>query len=320
MPELPDHGLTRIACACGVFDGIHLGHQKILQTLRQEAEQKKAAPVVITFSPHPRSVLEGKEGPGLLISEAHKLKLLEQQGIAATIILPFSQQLAAQPPREFARDIFFHCPPKIVSICIGENWRFGIQASGTAKLLAELGQKAGINVIRVPLQSMGNEIVSSSRIRLLLQQGDLESCRKLLGHRFSIYGPVTHGRGIAAGDLHCPTANLQPGNQIFPPSGIYAATAKLHFTSDAPCLPGVCYLGYAPTFPGIKHEKPAVEMHLFDFHNDLYGQKIEIFPIVRLREDRRFDSVHELARQITLDLTAARKILAKEIQTSPLEL
>lgn len=302
---LREAGIARVAIACGVFDGLHRGHQQILDALHRQAAATGAAAVVVTFSPHPRALLQPDASRLLLLSDAHKRHILTRLGIDATVVLPFTPEFAAMEPDRFITEALL-AGPTLTAVCVGEQWRFGRDGTGDTALLRRVGERHGFTVSAVPELAIAGELVSSTRIRTALEAGDLQSCRKLLGRPFSIYGPVEHGRGIATDRLHYPTANVVPDNEVYPPTGIYAAAAVRGDGPDEERFPGVCYLGYSPTFPGQAGPRPTVEMHLFDFHDDIYGANLEIEFLHFIRQDCRFPTPEALAVQIGHDVAEAR--------------
>jgi riboflavin kinase / FMN adenylyltransferase len=304
--DLPGYGLHRAGFAIGIFDGVHRGHQAIMAELRARCEAVGAAAVAYTFDPHPRAVLSPDGAPDLIVSPMHKLALLERLGLDATVVLPFNRALAATEPAEFVRRELLPAGLEVPVLCVGQTWRFGRGAAGTVDLLHRLGAEHGFTAVGVPLVPDAGGPVSSSRIREALATGDLPLAERLLGRPFSIRGRVALGKGIATTELRYPTANVTPGNDCFPPVGIYAATAWLDEPAGRRRLPGVLYLGYSPTFVADAPPKPFVEMHIFDFHEDIYGRDLEVDFNHPIRPDARFAGASDLAAQIALDVQAAR--------------
>jgi riboflavin kinase / FMN adenylyltransferase len=309
LGQLAEFGLRRVVLTCGVFDGLHRGHQEILARLRYLAEQHQAAPVMLTFDPHPRRVLTPDKAPRLLLSTDHKLHLLSQLGLAATVVLPFTRELSRLSAEAFLDHYLWQSGLELRTICVGERWRFGHQAGGDVALLARQGAVHGVAVEAMAELRDAQGVVSSTRLRQAVESGDLATCQDLLGRPFSLMGRVAHGKGIATTDLNAPTANIASDNEVFPPRGIYVATAVLHdaTTGTARRLPGVLYLGDSPTFIRDQPPRPFVEMHIFDFHEDLYGQILEVEFLHYLRPDAKFDSAAALREQITRDIAAARE-------------
>jgi riboflavin kinase / FMN adenylyltransferase len=309
VSDLPKVGITRAALACGVFDGLHRGHQSIVDTVLAQAAATDAAPVIITFSPHPMSVVRPDMQPKLLFSEDHRLRLLRSSQAVATVVIPFTPEIAQVPPVEFVEQHLLGSGVEITAVCVGEDWRFGHRAGGDTTLLAELGDNHGFAVSAVPKLESDGTPISSTRIRQAVNAGDLAAAEDLLGRRFSIAGTVAYGKGMGAEVMGCPTANIILEDHICPPNGIYAAEALLYALDEdesAERLQGAVYVGHSPT---VSDTQPlTLEIHCFDFHRNIYGRKLEVAFISRVREDRTFGSIAALREQIARDLCDVRKI------------
>jgi riboflavin kinase/FMN adenylyltransferase len=300
--ELAAHGLDRISVACGTFDGVHIGHQAILNAAHAAGEETDASPVVLTFSPHPRAVIRPDTCPPLLISEAHKQLLMKRLGMAATVTVPFDEAMSQLSAHDFIRSVLLAEGLATTSVCVGSQWRFGHKATGTLSCLRTAGENYGFESIGIDEVSIDGATVSSTRIRAAITAGNLNLCERLLGRPFSICGEVGHGKGIASSELNYPTANIIAGNGAYPPAGIYVARA---IRGEA-TLPGVCYLGYSPTFVPDKPKLPFVEMHIFDFSADLYGELLEVEFLHFLRADAHFEDKTSLLAQIEKDVAQCR--------------
>lgn len=310
IQQLPRFGIRRIAIACGVFDGLHRGHQMILATLRECARDSGAAAVIITFEPHPRVVLRPAEPPQRLLSQRHKIHLLKQAQMDALVIIPFTPALAQLRPEEFIDRLLAGNDLEITAFCVGETWRFGHKAQGDTTTLKRLGEQHHFAVIPVPPVLVDGQPVSSTRIREALRAGELERVRQLLGRNFSIMESVKFGKGIATSDLNCPTANIACGNELFPRRGVYAARVRIHRDhGNMETYGGVLYVGDSPTFMADPPAAPNVEIHIFDFNREIYGEMVEVELLEFLREDRKFVSVERLKEQIADDVATARKLV-----------
>lgn len=309
LAQLAALGIRRAVLTFGIFDGLHRGHQAIVARLLELAHAEHAAPVVVTFEPHPERILCPGKAPRLVMGAAHKRHLLAQMGIAATVVMPFTPEFAQLPPERFLHDVLLASGLELRGICVGRHWRFGHRGQGHTGTLAEFGRAHGFPVCPVAETPLAGAPVSSTRLRQAIAAGDLAACRELLGRSYSLYGRVAFGKGIATSELHYPTANVASENELFPPLGIYAASAVLPSAegSQADRLPGVLYLGQAPTYFDRPPERPFVEMHIFDFSGDIYGQTLEVELLDFIRGDRKFPSPAELARQIALDVAEARR-------------
>lgn len=293
--------IPRVAVALGVFDGVHLGHQAILSELAKAAEDTDAIPVALFFSPHPRDVL-CPPGPKYLTSPECKSKLLCRYGAEYSAVVEFDRELASLEAEEFLEKYFLNCRAEVTAFCVGSNWRFGRgNAAGTADLenwAAAHGRQARI----VPCVEVGGETVSSTRIRAMVEKGELEMAAGLLGRKFAVSGTVVHGNGVGR-RIDCATANIVDDRHILPPEGVYAADAEL----DGRRIRGIVYVGKAPTIRGDAGSL-WVELHLFDIEEDLYGKFLSVSFLRFMRPSIRFSSPEELGRQIQLDIAAARAL------------
>ncbi len=291
----------RVAVALGVFDGVHVGHQAILSELTGAAEETNAVPVALFFSPHPRDVLF-PPGPKYLTSPECKSELLCRYGAEYSAVVEFDRELASLDAEEFLERYFLSCGAEVTAFCVGSNWRFGRgNAAGTVELekwAAAHGRQARI----VSCVELGGETVSSTRIRAMIEKGDLDTAALLLGRDFAVSGTVVHGNGIGR-RIDCATANIVDDRHILPPEGVYAADAEL----DGRRIRGIVYVGKAPTIRG-DSGPPWVELHLFDIEEDLYGKFLSVSFLRFIRPSIRFSSPEELGRQIQLDIAAARAL------------
>ncbi len=296
-----------IVLAIGVFDGVHRGHQRVFQTLRTLAQECAATPVALFFDPPPRVVLRPQDPTPLLVTWQEKVRLLAEQGVAKAIRHPFTRKFASESPEAFVHEQLLGNPAlKIHAICVGTEWRFGAGGAGDVPHLQALTASAGVRVVPVEPLLFQGERISSTRIRKALLQGDFSLATQMLGRPFSLTGQVVHGMGKAATDLHCPTANLDNEGLLLPPYGVYAAHTRIQGGTP---LPGIIYIGDAPTFRGEGNGRPIVELHLFQDAGDLYGKAIRVEPVRFLRESRVFPSHQALADQIQTDIRQAKEAL-----------
>ncbi len=296
-----------IVLAIGVFDGVHRGHQRVFQTLRTLAQECAATPVALFFDPPPRVVLRPQDPMPLLVTWQEKVRLLAEQGVAKAIRHPFTRKFASESPEAFVHEQLLGNPAlKIHAICVGTEWRFGAGGAGDVPHLQALTASAGVRVVPVEPLLFQGERISSTRIRKALLQGDFSLATQMLGRPFSLTGQVVHGMGKAATDLHCPTANLDNEGLLLPPYGVYAAHTRIQGGTP---LPGIIYIGDAPTFRGEGNGRPIVELHLFQDAGDLYGKAIRVEPVRFLRESRVFPSHQALADQIQTDIRQAKEAL-----------
>ena len=297
----------KFVLAFGVFDGVHRGHQAILQQLRLLAAKHDALPAVFFFHPSPKAVLFPDQAPKMLYPLFEKQALFEEAGILHRVCLPFTRELAQLEPQEFLDQYLFSTGLALAGFCVGEDWRFGARNSGDAQLLKNIAGERGLEVRIVPVLEVNGAPVSSTRIRRAIQRGDFAEAALLLGRPWRICGKVTRGRGLAGTGLECPTANLEDPELLLPPWGIYAARASLQ--GQGKPLEGIIYIGDAPTVRKDDSPQVIVELHLFDFSGNLYDQEIRIEPVQFLRESRKFPNEEALKTQIHQDINQAREIL-----------
>jgi riboflavin kinase/FMN adenylyltransferase len=304
------YGIDRIVAAFGVFDGVHLGHRRILDRVLDLARQTNAVPTVITFDTHPRVVVSSFTPPLLLTTVPQRLRLLADAGMQAAVLLPFGPAMASMSPSSFLHTyVFASGGPEVLGVCIGSGWRFGSGGTGDVDALASVALPFGCRVESVAEAAADGRTISSTRIREAVQRGQLDQAAALLGRPFSISGTVRRGKGIGTAKLGYPTANLQDPDILLPPSGVYAARARR--AEQRAVLPGVVYVGNSPTFvpEGTPPPPRIVELHLFGVAESLYGEDIEIDFVSMIRPDARFASADELKTQIGCDIAAARRLL-----------
>ncbi len=285
----------------GNFDGVHLGHQAILGRVRRRAREMGGQAIAVTFEPHPLKLLRPEMDLPLLTTLAQKLELLAGCGLDVVVVLPFTREFASLPARDFVGQYF--CERlRAREVVIGHDYCFGRGREGNADLLREMGQVSGFTVQVVWAVESDAAVVSSSLIRAMVRLGKVAEARRLLGRPYAVVGQVVRGKGRGGKLLGVPTANIRPRNELLPASGIYAVRVR----RGAEILPGVANIGTCPTFDGCA---ASLEVHLLEFAGDLYGEDLGVDFVARLREERRFPSVADLAAQIHADIAAARQIL-----------
>lgn len=301
--------------AAGFFDGVHRGHQRVIKSALDAARLSGAALWVLTFEDHPLKILTPDRAPPLLTSSEHKARLLSGMGVDGCLSLPFNRTWASLNPTDFL-DRLLRETPNWRALFIGRDWRFGKQAAGNTLILRRWARENGVTITTVPPALCNGRPVSSTRIREAVATGQLDLAARLLGRPFSLLGTVRHGRGIGR-RLGYPTANLTPDNEVQPPVGVYAAAVGLE---NLPPREAVVNIGIRPTFGPAASSgptdgtncRPAIEAHLLDGTADLYGRRVEVFFIARLRDECRFDSAADLQTQIAADVKTARMVLAKK--------
>lgn len=292
--------------AIGIFDGIHIGHRRVLaRVLNLRGARRDRA--VLTFDPHPAAVLRPDRSPPRIMSLEHRIRILESVGLDAVIVVRFTAHIASMSPEDFIQKVIV--PMKARDIFVGENFCFGKSKSGNTDEFKRLGRSYGINVGVVRPVKNGSRIVSSTRVRKLITSGRLKEAEKLLKRPVSVLGTVVGGdkRGKSLG---VPTANIDPHHEVVPPGGVYAVKVD-----DGRSLrDGVLNIGYRPTFYDKKVRtvrEPLIEVHIMDFDRELYGRSLEIFFIKKLRSEKRFRTQKNLVRAIGSDMRKARDVLEK---------
>lgn len=283
----------------GNFDGLHLGHRKILEKVRERAGKLGCASVVYTFEPHPLKVVAPGKSPPLILDPEKKTELVASLGIDYMVIARFTKGFAAKHPRQFVLEELV--PLRVREVWVGHDFSFGKGKSGTAEYLEALGRELGFSVRVASAYRKGGDVVSSSRIRGLVAVGRVGEAGRLLGRPFSIRGRVV--RGMDRGkELGFPTANLEARSELLPADGVYAAYAVL----EGKRIEAVVNVGTAPTFGG---KERCIEAHILGFRGDIYGKDIEVEFVRRLRGERAFASMDALARRISKDAERAGRIL-----------
>jgi riboflavin kinase/FMN adenylyltransferase len=286
----------------GVFDGVHRGHQQIIQELTTGAHANEAPAVVLTFDPHPATVLTGHELKCLTLPD-ERADLFGQLGVDIVITERFTRELSAVSALDFMRRLTRQLGLR--HLLIGYDFALGKGREGNAARLTEIGSELGYTVEVVPALGDESGVISSTEIRKLIEVGNVAEARRLLGHPYSLHGPVIHGDGRGK-TIQVPTANIDyPKDKMIPPKGIYACWAYL----DDQKYQAAINIGTNPTFTPDK-QTPNVEVHLLDFHlGDIYGEDLRLEFVARLRDELKFDSVDVLLEQIWKDVESTRTIL-----------
>lgn len=288
-----------VALAIGVFDGLHLGHQEVIEAAREHARQHHGQAVVMTFEPHPLQVLRPEAAPRRLHGPRYQSRLLEQLGVAGVLTCPFTPEVAGMTAEVFVEALVRACRP-LGCISVGYTWSFGRNRSGNIHALMDLGQAHHFAVYGVPPICVDGQVVSSTLIREAVVAGDLARAARLLGRAHGLFGRVEEGRRLAR-QWGVPTANLQPDADLLPPYGVYAVSAAI----DGQWRPGVANLGLRPTVE-TGQTRPRLEVHVFDWAGDLYGRDLEVRLEAFLRPEQAFAGVESLRAQILEDVRQAR--------------
>lgn len=295
--ERPAHWVQPVL-ALGNFDGVHRGHQKVLDRLIRTASERGATSVVMTFDPHPPRVVRPDKAPALLMTKAQRLEALQSAGVHGAAIVRFTPELSRWDPETFVKAVLVDWL-RVSEVWVGTNFLFGRDRAGNYTLLRALGARHGFKTEKIDPVRYKDFVVSSTRIRRLAGEGRVDEAGALLGHQYFLDGTVIKGaaRGRTIG---FPTANLCTENELVPPCGVYATTATL----DGVVRPSVTNIGTRPTVE--TSGPPTIETHIFNFDGDVYGRSIRIGFVQRLRDERAFDTVDALRIQIGADCDRAR--------------
>jgi riboflavin kinase/FMN adenylyltransferase len=299
---LQDAGVNGVWLTIGKFDGVHLGHQSIIQELTAGAHAAGVPAVVLTFDPLPSVVLRGRRDSFYLTMPEEKAVLLGELGIDLVVTHPFNHEVAQLSAEQFLRQLDAHLGLK--QLWVGHDFTLGHNREGDVPRLRQIGEEIGFGVQEIAAVRQDGEIVSSSRIRSLLEAGSVEPAGKLLGRAFTVSGEVISGDGRGR-KLGIPTANLDiPKERVVPGAGVYASWVYRKGNK----YQAVTNVGVRPTFEN-EPVPPRVEPHIIDFDEDLYGEEITVSFEARLRGEQRFSSVEALVAQIKTDIEKARVVL-----------
>ncbi len=292
----------------GVFDGVHCGHDAIIRRLLDVAREKKGEGVVVTFWPHPRLFLT-PEGAGLkyLSTLREKRELFDKKGVDHFIIVPFTRELSNYSSEKFIKEIIVG-KVKAKHLIVGFNHHFGKNREGSFETLKSLAGKYKIEVEQVDARVVGNQNVSSTRIREALNSGDILLANRLLGYHYSLNGTIIGGKKIGR-SLGFPTANVLPKERykLIPKDGVYAVYVNLGDNT----LNGMLNIGLRPTLSNGENGK-SIEVHIFDFQHQIYGKDVQVRFVGRIRDEVKFSSVEHLVEQLKRDKTIAQDILSAE--------
>ena len=303
FPDDPAPRWHNPVLALGNFDGLHRGHAKILDRVRRRAGERGGTPAAMTFDPHPPRVVRPDKAPPLLMTTEQRLEALGRAGMQGVAVVRFTHDMSLWDPETFVRNVlvdWLH----VVEVWVGANFLFGHDRAGTFSVLRTLGSRYGFRAEKIDPVRYKDFVVSSTRVRRLVAEGRVDEAGALLGHHYFIDGVVV--RGAARGrEIGFPTANLQTGNELLPPAGVYATTA----TIDETAYPAVTNVGMRPTFGDA--DRLQIETHLLRGGRDLYDARIRLSFVQRLRDERRFPDVDALRAQIEADVRAAQRLFAR---------
>jgi riboflavin kinase / FMN adenylyltransferase len=294
---------TSPVLALGNFDGLHRGHRKILDRVRRVAGERGGTAVVMTFDPHPPRIVRPDKAPPLLMTKAQKLEAIAATGIQGAAIVRFTPELSRWDPETFVRAVLVEWL-HVSEVWVGANFLFGHDRAGNFTMLRSLGARYGFKAEKIDPVRYRDFVVSSTRVRRLIGEGRVDEAGALLGHHYYIDGAVVRGdrRGRTLG---FPTANLCTDNELLPPHGVYATTARIGSVVRA----SVTNVGTRPTVDA--SGRTTIETHVFDFDREIYGASVRVGFVQRLRDERAFDSLDALRAQIAEDSRAARMLFGR---------
>lgn len=290
----------------GTFDGVHIGHQKVLSNLVLSAEKNNASSVLLTFFPHPRMVLQKNTDIKLINTLEERIELLKKTGLDSLVIHEFTEDFAEITALEFVKNVLVdHL--KIANLIIGYDHRFGKNREGNFDQLSEYGNIFGFEVNKISQQEIDHITISSTKIRKAIELGNIEEANRYLGYHFMLKGEIVKGNNLGE-KIGFPTANLsiKESYKLLPKTGSYIVKSEL----ENQTVYGMMNIGYNPT---VKGKKQTIEIHFFDFNKDLYGKKIQIDVLKFLRDEQKFDSVEVLKKQLVNDRQKSLKIIADNL-------
>lgn len=285
----------------GTFDGVHIGHQKIIETLNTIKSDSVEKSMILTFFPHPRMVLDHRNDIKMLTTMEEKIQLLERYGLNELIIEPFTPEFSRLSALDFVRNILVN-RLNLKKLVIGYDHQFGKNREGNFDQLIEYGELYDFSVQKISAQEIKKVSVSSTKIRKAIENGDMETANSYLGYAYLLTGEIVKGKGIGR-KINFPTVNLsiKEDYKLIPKKGVYIVKARFNQTTF-----GIMNIGFRPTVGG---SGQTIEIHLLDFQGDLYGEKMQIAVLKRLRDEKKFESVEQLSEQISKDEKAAREWL-----------
>ena len=303
FPDEPPPRWHNPVLALGNFDGLHRGHMKIIDRVRQRAGERGGTPAAMTFEPHPPRVLRPDKAPSLLMTREQKIEALGRSGMQGVALVTFTRELSLWDPETFVKTVlvdWLH----VVEVWVGANFLFGHDRAGTFSVLRTLGMRHGFRAEKIDPVRYKDFVVSSTRVRRLVSEGRVDEAGALLGHHYFIDGDVVAGAGRGR-EIGVPTANLLTVNELVPPGGVYATLA----TVDGVVFPSVTNIGLRPTFGDVT--APVIETHLLNVERDLYGRSVRLSFVQRMRDERAFPDVDALRAQIDADVRSARRLFGQ---------
>ncbi|WP_417760142.1 bifunctional riboflavin kinase/FAD synthetase [Shewanella sp.] len=288
----------------GNFDGVHRGHAEVVGNLVKRAHHLGLPAMAMTFEPQPQELFCGDNAPARLSLLADKLRLLEELGIERVLCVNFNQRFASMQPEAFIAELLVK-QLGVKYLVVGDDFRFGQQRRGTFEMLCKAGEQYGFAVVSTQSFLVGDQRVSSTMVREALAKGNLELARRLLGHAYVMSGRVAHGEKIGR-TIGFPTANIALKRKVVPIKGVFAVRL---WWDGSDVYDGVANIGYRPTVQG---QTCQLEVNLFDFNDDLYGKKVAVELVAKIRDEKPFQSLDALKQQINYDVDKAKALLSKD--------
>ena len=303
FPDDPPPRWHNPVLALGNFDGLHRGHMKIIDRVRQRAGERAGTPAAMTFDPHPPRVLRPDKAPSLLMTRDQKIEALGRSGMQGVALVTFTHGLSLWDPEMFVKTVLVEWL-HVAEVWVGANFLFGHDRAGTFSVLRSLGMRYGFRAEKIDPVRYKDFVVSSTRVRRLVSEGRVDEAGALLGHHYFLDGEVVRGAGRGH-EIGVPTANLATQNELVPPAGVYATLA----TVDGVVFPAVTNIGMRPTFGDVSTE--VIETHLLNVDRDLYGRRVRLSFVQRMRDERTFPDVDALRAQIDADVRSARRLFGQ---------
>ncbi len=288
----------------GNFDGVHRGHAEVIANLVKKARHFGLPATLMTFEPQPQELFRGQDAPARLSLLRDKVKLLAELGIDRLVCVNFNQKFAQMPAKEFVEELLVR-KLGVKYLVVGDDFCFGRARQGNFELLRSAGEQHGFAVVSTQSFLVGDHRVSSTMVRDALAKGNLEQARRLLGHPYTLSGKVAHGKKLGR-TLGFPTANIAMKRKVVPVRGVFAVR---FWWDGSEQYDGVANVGFRPTVQG---QNCQLEVHLFDFEGDLYGRKVEVELVAKIRDEKPFESLEALKKQIMNDADEARALLSNE--------
>ena len=303
FPDDPPPRWHHPVLALGNFDGLHRGHMKIIDRVRQRAGERGGTPAAMTFEPHPPRVLRPDKAPSLLMTREQKIEALGRSGMQGVALVTFTRELSLWDPEMFVKTVLVEWL-HVAEVWVGANFLFGHERAGTFSVLRTLGMRYGFRAEKIDPVRYKDFVVSSTRVRRLVSEGRVDEAGALLGHHYFVDGEVVPGAGRGR-EIGIPTANVSTANELVPPVGVYATLV----TVDGIVIPSVTNIGTRPTFADVS--TPVIEAHLLDVDRDLYGRSVRVSFVQRMRDERAFPDVDALRAQIDADVRTARRLFGR---------